>query len=67
MAARATIVFSPEGAYGPTNNCVGIGQVFRERGHRVVFVIENRRSSPRTERAARLIERLADEQPPIVR
>jgi MGT family glycosyltransferase len=36
----ATIVFFPEGAFGPTNNCVGIGQVLRERGHRVVFVIE---------------------------
>jgi MGT family glycosyltransferase len=37
---RATIVFFPEGAYGPTNNCVGIGQALRERGHRVVFVVE---------------------------
>jgi MGT family glycosyltransferase len=36
----ATIVFFPEGAYGPTNNCVGIGQVLRDRGHRVVFVVE---------------------------
>jgi MGT family glycosyltransferase len=36
----ATIVFFPEGAYGPTNNCVGIGQVLREHGHRVVFVLE---------------------------
>jgi MGT family glycosyltransferase len=36
----ATVVFFPEGAYGPTNNCVGIGQVLRERGHRVVFVLE---------------------------
>jgi MGT family glycosyltransferase len=36
----ATIVFFPEGAYGPTNNCVGIGQVLRQRGHRVVFVVE---------------------------
>src|SRR5262245_33760939 len=35
-----TIVFFPEGAFGPTNNCVGIGAVLRERGHRVVFVIE---------------------------
>jgi UDP:flavonoid glycosyltransferase YjiC (YdhE family) len=35
-----TIVFFPEGAYGPTNNCVGIGQVLRGRGHRVVFIIE---------------------------
>jgi len=36
----ATVVFFPEGAYGPTNNCVGIGQVLLERGHRVVFVLE---------------------------
>jgi MGT family glycosyltransferase len=36
----ATILFFPEGAYGPTNNCVGIGQMLRERGYRVVFVVE---------------------------
>ena len=36
----SAVVFFPEGAYGPTNNCVGIGQVLLERGHRVVFVIE---------------------------
>src|SRR5258706_13648625 len=36
----ATIVFFPEGAYGPTNNCVGIGQVLQLRGHRVVFIVE---------------------------
>ena len=36
----ATVVFFPEGAFGPTNNCVGIGQVLRDRGHRVLFVIE---------------------------
>ena len=36
----ATIAFFPEGAYGPTNNCVGIGDVLRRRGHRVVFIIE---------------------------
>jgi MGT family glycosyltransferase len=35
-----TIVFFPEGAFGPTNNCVGIGDVLRRRGHRVVFVVE---------------------------
>jgi MGT family glycosyltransferase len=35
-----TVVFFPEGAYGPTNNCVAIGQVLRERGVRVVFIIE---------------------------
>ncbi len=37
--ARTVLLF-PEGAYGPTNNCVGIGDVLRRRGHRVVFVIE---------------------------
>jgi MGT family glycosyltransferase len=41
MADQRTILFFPEGAYGPTNNCVGIGNVLRRRGHRVVFVIED--------------------------
>ena len=36
----ATFIFFPEGAYGPTNNCVGIGDVLLRRGHRVVFVVE---------------------------
>ena len=40
MSDRPTIVFFPEGAYGPTNNCVGIGQVLQARGARVVFVVE---------------------------
>ena len=40
MSDARTIVFFPEGAYGPTNNCVGIGQVLGSRGHRVVFIIE---------------------------
>jgi MGT family glycosyltransferase len=35
-----TIAFFPEGAFGPTNNCVGVGEVLRRRGHRVVFVVE---------------------------
>jgi MGT family glycosyltransferase len=35
-----TIAFFPEGAFGPTNNCVGIGSVLRRRGHRVVFIVE---------------------------
>ena len=38
--AVATIAFFPESAYGPTNNCVGIGDVLRRRGHRVVFIAE---------------------------
>ena len=40
VGSEPTVVFFPEGAYGPTNNCVGIGQVLRARGVRVVFVIE---------------------------
>ena len=40
MTDARTIVFFPEGAFGPTNNCVGIGQVLRSRGHRVVFIVE---------------------------
>jgi UDP:flavonoid glycosyltransferase YjiC (YdhE family) len=40
VADGRTIVFFPEGAYGPTNNCAGIGAVLRERGHRVVFIVE---------------------------
>ena len=36
----STVVFFPEGAFGPTNNCVGIGRVLLERRDRVVFVVE---------------------------
>ena len=40
-AGGKTIVFFPEpGAWGPTNNCVALGDVLRERGHRVVFVVD---------------------------
>jgi MGT family glycosyltransferase len=37
---RFTIVFMPESAYGPTNNCIGIGKILERRGHRVVFAAE---------------------------
>ncbi|WP_067801246.1 glycosyltransferase [Actinomadura formosensis] len=40
MADELTVLFMPESAYGPTNNCVGIGDVLRRRGHRVVFAAE---------------------------
>jgi MGT family glycosyltransferase len=36
----SAVVFFPEGAFGPTNNCVGIGEVLRRKGHRVIFVVE---------------------------
>ena len=40
MAQPLTILFMPESAYGPTNNCIGIGDALRRRGHRVVFAAE---------------------------
>jgi MGT family glycosyltransferase len=36
----STVLFAPESAYGPTNNCIGIGDVLRRQGHRVVFAAE---------------------------
>ena len=35
-----TILFMPESAYGPTNQCIGLGDQLRRRGHRVVFAAE---------------------------
>ena len=40
MSDPLTIVFMPESAYGPTNNCIGIGKVLERRGHRIVFAAE---------------------------
>jgi len=40
MSQPKTILFMPESAYGPTNNCIGIGDILRQRGHRVVFAAE---------------------------
>jgi UDP:flavonoid glycosyltransferase YjiC (YdhE family) len=40
MAQPLTVLFMPESAFGPTNNCIGIGDVLRRRGHRVVFAAE---------------------------
>ena len=36
----STFLFMPESAYGPTNNCIGIGNVLSSMGHRVVFAAE---------------------------
>jgi MGT family glycosyltransferase len=36
-----TILLSPESAYGPTNQCIGIGHILLQRGHRVVFAAES--------------------------
>ena len=35
-----TVMFLPESAYGPTNQCIGLGKVLLDRGHRVVFAAE---------------------------
>ena len=35
-----TVLFMPESAYGPTNQCIGLGHILRGRGHRVVFAAE---------------------------
>jgi MGT family glycosyltransferase len=41
MPESKTIAFFPEpGAWGPTNNCVAIANVLLERGHRIVFVVD---------------------------
>jgi UDP:flavonoid glycosyltransferase YjiC (YdhE family) len=41
MTEPKTIAFFPEpGAWGPTNNCVAIAEILRERRHRVVFVVD---------------------------
>jgi len=36
-----TVLFLPESAYGPTNQCIGLGDELRRRGHRVVFAAES--------------------------
>ncbi len=37
---QLTILFMPESAYGPTNQCIGLGNELLKRGHRVVFAAE---------------------------
>lgn len=41
MTNSRTFLFMPESAYGPTNNCIGIGSELLRRGHRVVFASES--------------------------
>ena len=57
-----TILFMPESAYGPTNNCIGIGDVLRRGGHRVVFAAE--RSWAGKLEALGFVEDLVDLAPP---
>ena len=41
MSTPLTIMFWPESAYGPTNQCVGVAAKLRERGHRIIFAAES--------------------------
>jgi len=41
MSQQLTVLFLPESAYGPTNQCVGLGHKLLQRGHRVVFAAES--------------------------
>lgn len=38
---QLTVLFLPESAYGPTNQCIGLGDLLLRRGHRVVFASES--------------------------
>ena len=39
--AGLTVLFMPESAYGPTNQCIGLGKVLIDKGHTVVFAAES--------------------------
>jgi MGT family glycosyltransferase len=41
MPESLTILFLPESAYGPTNQCIGLGDLLLRRGHKVVFASES--------------------------
>jgi MGT family glycosyltransferase len=36
-----TVLFMPESAYGPTNQCIGLGKFLLDKGHTVVFAAES--------------------------
>lgn len=40
-ATPLTIMFWPESAYGPTNQCIGLAAILRDRGHTIVFAAES--------------------------
>src|SRR5436190_23148818 len=41
MPETLTVLFLPESAYGPTNQCIGLGNLLINRGHHVVFASES--------------------------
>ncbi|UXA15978.1 glycosyltransferase [Mycobacterium sp. SMC-4] len=58
-----TIMFWPESAYGPTNQCIGVAAKLRARGHTIVFAAESSWAG----KIAPLgfIEELVDLSPPV--
>jgi MGT family glycosyltransferase len=62
MSRRSTFLFKPGNGFGPVNNSVGIADVLRRRGHRIVFVVE-RSWAGRLERVG-FEEELLDMSPP---
>jgi MGT family glycosyltransferase len=40
MPQSLTVLFMPESAHGPTNQCIGVGKVLLDRGHSVIFAAE---------------------------
>ena len=41
LVTSLTVLFLPESAYGPTNQCIGLGDLLVKRGHRAVFASES--------------------------
>jgi MGT family glycosyltransferase len=41
MPQPLTVMFWPESAYGPTNQCIGLAAILRDRGHTIVFAAES--------------------------
>lgn len=41
MPQSLTVMFWPESAYGPTNQCIGVAAKLRDRGHTIVFAAES--------------------------
>ena len=41
MSQPLTVMFWPESAYGPTNQCIGVAAKLQERGHKIVFAAES--------------------------
>ena len=39
MRQKLTIMFAPPDGVGHVNACIGIGEVLRDRGHRIVFAV----------------------------